>query len=346
MYAQNFKELKVKLHKQLYIVVFSFLMLYAVKGQGQDAQFSQFYANPLFLNPALAGFTECARVNLNYRNQWPALGNAYITFSGSYDQSIPSINSGIGVMAMSDRQGDGALVRNTISAFYSYQLRVSDPIVISFGVQGAFYQEVLDWDKLVFADQINPSTGEIDFNTNEPQPQNLNVTAVDFSAGAVLAYYDQWFAGVAVHHLTQPELSFYDNTDSKLPMKFTFHGGVNINLSQGGLGNNDASDWVIEPQILYMQQEHFKQLNFGMYVSRWPIVLGAWYRHNFTNPDAVVALIGVKFDNIRLGYSYDFTISNLGGSSGGAHEVSFAWDFCLYKQENRRRIRAIKSPNF
>ncbi len=103
-------------------------MLFWGISQAQDAQFSQFYANPLFLNPALAGFTECGRVNLNYRNQWPALANAYITYSASYDQNLPSINSGFGVLAMSDRQGDGALVRNSISAFYSYQLQVSDPI--------------------------------------------------------------------------------------------------------------------------------------------------------------------------------------------------------------------------
>jgi hypothetical protein len=97
---------------------------------------------------------------------------------------------------------------------------------------------------------------------------------------------------------------------------------------------------------MYMQQEHFKQLNVGLYVSRNPIVLGAWFRHNFSNPDAIVALIGLKFNNIRVGYSYDYTVSNIGGSSGGAHEISFAWNFCIYKQESRRRIRAIKSPSF
>lgn len=321
-------------------------MLFWGISQAQDAQFSQFYANPLFLNPALAGFTDCGRVNLNYRNQWPALANAYVTYSASYDQNIPSINSGIGVLAMSDRQGDGALVRNSISAFYSYQLKVSEPIIISFGVQGTYYMETLDWDKLVFADQIDPTTGNIRPGTNETAPASDNIGVADFSAGAVLAYYDQWFAGVAVHHLTQPNISFYDNSDSKLPMKMTFHGGVNINLTQGGLGNNRPSDWVLEPQLMYMQQEHFKQLNFGLYVSKAPIVLGAWFRHNFSNPDAIVGLIGVKFNNIRLGYSYDYTVSNIGGSSGGAHEISFAWDFCIYKQESRRRIRAIKSPSF
>ena len=315
-------------------------------GQSQDAQFSQFYANPLFLNPALAGFTECGRVNLNYRNQWPSLSNDYITYSASYDQSIPSINSGFGVLAMSDRQGDGALVRNSVSVFYSYQLQVSDPIVISFGVQGGYYMEALDTQKLVYADQIDPTTGNISPESQEQGPDNENVAVVDFAAGAVMAYLDQWFVGIAVHHLTQPNISFYNSSESKLPMKFTLHGGVNINLTQGGLGNNRPDDWVLEPQLLFMQQEHFSQLNVGLYVSRYPIVLGAWFRHNFSNPDAIVGLIGLKFSNIRIGYSYDYTVSNIGGSSGGAHEITFAWDFCIYKQSSRRRIKAIKSPSF
>lgn len=332
--------------KPLRLVIFSLLMFYLGVSQAQDAQWSQFYANPLYLNPALSGVTDCGRINLNYRNQWPSLSNAYITYSASYDQNIAGINSGFGVILMSDRQGDGALVRSSISAMYSYHLKVSEPIVISFGVQGSYYMETLDWEKLVFADQIDPTTGNIDPSSNEQRPANETVSVVDFSAGAVMGYYDQWFVGVAVHHLTQPNISFYDNTDSKLPMKFTLHGGVSINLTEGMLGGAGDKDWMLEPQLIYMQQEHFRQLNFGLYVSRYPIILGAWFRSNFSNPDSFIALVGLKFSNIRVGYSYDFTVSNIGGSSGGAHEITFAWDFCIYKQGKRRKIRAISSPSF
>ncbi len=314
--------------------------------QAQDPQFSQFYANPLFLNPALAGSIECGRVILNYRNQWPALSNAYVSYNASYDQYIPGIRSGIGVFAMSDRQGDGALVRNSIAAFYSYKLKVSEAVLISFGVQGTYIQARLDQDKLIYGDQIDPTTGEIYKDTDEPPVTNDNIGVVDFSAGVAMTYYDQWFLGVAVHHLTEPNMSFYNDPNNKLPMKFTVHGGVTINASQGMIGNDDEDDFVISPQILYMQQEKFNQLNFGLYLSKKPLVVGAWFRHNFSNPDAIVALIGLRFNNIRIGYSYDITVSQVGGSSGGAHEVSFAWDFCIYKQENRRRIRAIKSPSF
>lgn len=338
--------LDLSFQRRFRIVVFIIMIASWGTSNAQDAQFSQFYANPLYLNPALAGSIDCGRVVLNYRNQWPALSNAYVSYNASYDQYIPGIRSGIGVLAMSDRQGDGALVRNSVAAFYSYKLKVSDPIVISFGVQGQYFQAVLDQTKLIYGDQIDPTTGEVYRETDEPPVKNDNIGVVDFSAGVAMTYYDQWFLGVAVHHLTQPNMSFYDDPNNKLPMKFTFHGGVTINASEGMLGNNDSEDFIIEPQILYMQQGGFRQLNFGLYVSKKPLVLGAWFRSNFSNPDAVVALVGLKFNNIRIGYSYDITVSNVGGSSGGAHEVSFAWDFCIYKQENRRRIRAINSPSF
>ena len=329
-----------------FISIFTFVLVFWSAGRAQDAAFSQFYANPLYLNPALSGATECGRLNLNYRNQWASLGNAFITYGVSYDQNLPSINSGFGVVIMSDRQGDGALTRTNASLFYSYKLKVSDPITISFGVEGAFYQEHLTWEKLIFADQIDPTTGNIDPNTKETQPSRTSVTTPDFSAGAVMNYYDQWFVGVAAHHLTQPDISFYDNTNSKLPMKFTFHGGANVNLSQGMLGNFSQDDYLLQVNLLYLQQENFNQLNAGLYLNKYPFVIGGWFRHNFSNPDAAIVLIGLTWDNMRIGYSYDFTISNIGGSSGGAHEISFSWDFCIYKQQSRRTIRAIKAPSF
>ncbi len=326
------------------IIVSLFALAWGVT-QAQDPEFSQFYANPLYLNPALAGSTECGRLGLNYRSQYPSLSKAYVTYNIAYDQSLPGMNSGFGFIVMSDAQGDGALVRNSISAIYAYKLQVSNPVLISFGVKGGYYQEYLNWDKLTFGDQINPTTGNISPTTLESPPINDNISVIDFSAGAVMSYLDQFFFGVAVDHINQPSLSFYDN-DSKLPMKIAFHGGAIINASEGGLGNASGSDVVIQPNLLYMQQENFRQLNVGLYVKKYPFVLGSWFRHNFENPDAVVALIGITYNNFRVGYSYDFTVSQMGGKAGGAHEISFAWDFCVYKESARRRIRAINSPSF
>ena len=314
--------------------------------QAQDPEFSQYYANPLYLNPAYAGAVECGRLGLNYRNQYPLLSNAYVTYNASYDQSLPGINSGFGFLVMNDAQGDGGLIRTSVAAYYAYNLKVTKLIDIRFGVKGAYYQEKLNWNKFIFASQIDPTTGNINPDSGEPPPSKDNISTVDFAAGFVMNYTDKFFVGVAVDHLTQPSLSFYDNSNSKLPMKITVNGGVLINATSGGLGNASGSDIIVQPNILFMQQEKFHQLSAGLYVSKYPFVVGTWFRHNFENPDAIVALVGITYNNFRVGYSYDFTISQVGGKAGGAHEISFAWDFCLYKESARRHIRAIKSPSF
>ncbi len=328
-------------------VIILIFMIFAMKfGFAQDPSFSQFYANPLYLNPALTGLTECGRINLNYRNQWPSLSNAFITYSATYDQSLPKISSGIGVSFIGDNEGNGALNTNIISAFYSYKLQVSEDILLTAGFQGSYYQEKLNWGKLVFGDQIDPNTGPTNLPTSEVPPDNLNKSYVDFSTGMVLGYSDIFFAGVGVHHLTQPENGFYDNSDSKLLMKVTAHAGATINLTQGSFGYNNTEDLILSPNVLYQQQEKFHQLNIGLYAKKYPFIGGLWFRHNFENADALIILVGFQQSSYRIGYSYDFTLSKLSNGSGGAHEISFAWEFCIYKGEKRKVIKAINAPSF
>jgi type IX secretion system PorP/SprF family membrane protein len=326
------------------LIVVIFLM--AKLGSAQDPSSSQFYANPLSLNPALAGGTECGRIVLNYRNQWPSISNAFVTFNASYDQTISSLNSGIGISFMGDNMGDGIISRNYISGYYSYKLKVNEEFLISMGFQGTFVQQSLNWDKLVFASQIDPGTGNISPNSSETQPDNLDKSFVDFSTGFMFGYLDKVFGGVAVHHLSQPTDGFYDGTTSKLPMKITVHGGTNINLSTGSFGDDREEHFMLSPNILFQQQDKFHQLNVGTYLKRYPFVGGVWLRHNFENTDAAIVLIGIQFDNYRFGYSYDFSLSKLSNKSGGAHEISFSYQFCVYKGEKRRRLGAINAPTF
>jgi type IX secretion system PorP/SprF family membrane protein len=311
----------------------------------QDAAFSQFYANPLFLNPALTGSTECGRLHLNYRNQWPSISNAFVTYSVSYDQSLEAINSGFGFLVMADQQGDAAYSRTSVGGSYAYTAKLSNSAMLSFGIKAAYYQENLNWDKLIFAEQINTSAGNIAARINERPPNQTNVSTVDFGAGLMLAFDDMFFVGLSADHLTQPNLSFYNDPDSKLPFKLTAHAGTVINVSQGMIGGAYEGDILLQPNVLFQQQGYFTQLNAGLYAVKYPFVLGGWFRHNFENPDAAIVLAGLTWQNFRFAYSFDITLSQVGMPGGGAHEISFAWDFCIYR-ESKRRIRTIKSPSF
>eukprot|EP01041_Mallomonas_annulata_P040073 gene40073-63899_t len=75
----------------------------------QDPTFTQFYANPIYLNPAFAGSSGCPRFNMNYRNEWPSLSSNYVTYSASYDSYFKGISGGLGIIATHDRQGSGTI---------------------------------------------------------------------------------------------------------------------------------------------------------------------------------------------------------------------------------------------
>ena len=77
--------------------------------RSQDPTFTQFYSNPVYLNPALAGASGCPRIALNYRNEWPQLTGNYVTYSAAYDTYAKNVSGGIGLIAMHDQQGQGTI---------------------------------------------------------------------------------------------------------------------------------------------------------------------------------------------------------------------------------------------
>ena len=344
MYPQKFKAGSM-LRKLITLTAIT-IFLFNSPGKAQDPEFSQFYANPLYLNPALAGANICPHIVMNYRNQWPGLSKSYITYNASYDQYIDKIFGGVGVIVNVDNAGSGILKTTQASLMYAYHLQAGESFYVNLAIQGTFYQKSLDWDKLQFGDQIDPQRGFV-LPTSETPPENTSVMFPDFAAGMVFGWKGILHGGVAVHHLTEPNMAFYSQNENKLPMKITGHLGMNINLERGGMGGfseDEDPKFYLAPNILYQQQGEFHQLNAGLYVIRLPIIIGGWFRHNFENADAVIALVGISYKGLKIGYSYDITLSQLKSNTGGAHEVSLAWQFpCI---EKRRKIRAIKCPQF
>jgi len=300
----------------------------------QDPQFTQFYANPLYLNPAFAGTARCPRVVLNYRNQWPALSGTFVTTSASYDQDVRGIMGGLGLLVTNDQAGKGTLTTSTVSGIYSYTQAINRKFSVKVGFQATYFQKRLDWNKLTFGDMIDPQRGFI-YQTNDV-PRGGGASGADFSAG-VLGYTDIFFFGFAAHHLTEPNESLIVGT-SKMPMKLTGHAGAAIPL--GMKGKYGVAKTKLSPNVLYMQQAEFRQLNLGLYVDHGPIIAGVWYRSR----DAFIALIGFHADKWKFGYSYDVTTSRLTTATAGSHEISLTMQFNCKKK--RRRVRTVPCPTF
>jgi len=326
--------------KRLGILLIIGLLFIAEKGYSQDPHFSQFYANPLYLNPAMAGSVICPRLILNFRNQWPSILGTFVTYNASYDQHIHSLNGAVGLMVNTDRAGAGILNTTQVSGIYSYRLEVSRDISINAAIQATYFQRSLEWDKLRFPDQFDPKWGPVQ-NTSETLPPELRKSIADFSAGIVMSG-ERFFAGFAAHHLTRPNEAFIST--SRMPIRWTGHIGTIISVENSNSRRRTVEETTISPNIMYMQQQDFQQLNFGMYLNKYPFVGGLWYRQTFNNSDALIFLIGLQQETFKFGYSYDLTVSRLSNASGGSHEFSLTFQFeCPQKS---RRIRPINCPSF
>jgi type IX secretion system PorP/SprF family membrane protein len=295
----------------------------------QDPIFTQFYANPLYLNPAFAGSARCPRFCLNYRNQWPGISGTFVTYSASYDQHFDAIGGGLGILFTNDKAGEGTLTTTNVSAMYSYQLNLTREFSMKFGFQATYFQKSVDWSKLTFGDMIDPRRGFV-YDTREV-PGLQKKSNFDVSAG-FLGYSKRYFFGFAANHLTQPDEGLLG--PSKLPIKYTGHAGAVLPIGDKG------NETFISPNVLYQKQQDFQQLNLGLYVSKGGIVGGLWYR----NADSFIALIGVQQHYFKLGYSYDVTISKLTNQTAGSHELSFSLQFeCKPK---KKKFRTVSCPSF
>jgi type IX secretion system PorP/SprF family membrane protein len=320
-------------------IVLALTLLVCVTANAQDPHFSQFFAAPLYLNPAMAGTAGINRVSLNYRNQFPSV-NAYEQYAIGIDGNINAINSGIGLFIMQDQQAS-SFSTTYASLAYSYQLRVSNNVTIRPALKATVINKSISDADLIF-DFIQGPNGPEGQGAAASGESNLNQSKsiVDFGAGLVI-FSPNFYAGAAVDHLTEPNESFTGNQASPLSMKITAHVGAVVPI-----GGGPSASTTFSPNLLFQTQGSNRQLVPGAYIGLGPIIVGAYYRYVFTNSDAAIALIGLQQSFYRIGYSYDFTVSELSSAISGAHEVSLAVEFGIKKKSKPSKWRAIDCPKF
>ncbi len=290
----------------------------------QDPEFSQFYANPLNMNPAFAGTNVYQRAVFNYRNQWPNQGNTFVTYNFTYDSYLKSMKGGLGFQLLYDRELNGVINSVNSSFFYSYHVKAGDDLFFTGGLQAGFIYKQFNTSSLIFPGMIDQGTGDIIGQYPIPV-EDGNKLIPDLSFGIAGQDKDTYF-GIAVHHLTQPSLSIIEGDQlGKLPMKITLHAGSMLHKYHRMLLSRE---FTLSPNMIYQQQGSFKQLNFGLYMIEKSVTFGAWYRNNLSiRPDAAIAMIGYTEEKFRFGYSYDYSLSNLGAYSHGSHELSVIFFF-------------------
>jgi type IX secretion system PorP/SprF family membrane protein len=327
------------------------LVFASAQATAQDPEFSQYYAAPLYLNPAFSGTSVDHRFIANYRNQWPNISQAFETYAFSYDYNLDRYNSGLGFMLMTDKAGSANLKSTQFNFQYAYKVKLTEKMILSSGLNFGVGSRSIDFNKLVFYQQL-------DFAQNSdnlpPPPSNLNIEAktyFDFGGG-LLVYSRKVWLGFSMSHLNRPNRSLLDD-ESEIPIKTSVHGGVRIPLYNGVFKRERTAS--IAPSFVYKQQGNFDQLDLGTYFFYEPVVVGLWYRgipiqqnaKDNISQDAVVVVLGFQLQNVELSYSYDVTVSELGPISGGAHEIGLKFKIELASQvKKRKKERFIPCPTF
>lgn len=314
--------------------------------KGQDVHLTQFYATPLFLNPAFTGANVCSRASLTYRDQWPGVSTAYKSFLFSVDHSLRSYNLGVGLQIGSDVAGTGELRTTMINPIVSYGVKVNRKLAMRFGFQPGVGIRSINSNNLIFGDQISRGG-------NVPTIEDLPETKVYVDAGAgALFYGEKFWVGLSAHHLTAPNTSLLSGEEVR-PIKVSLHGGAKFALNDGE--HDPYLKRFISPALHYRGQSKFDQFDIGFYFTQYIFNVGLWYRgipgfkaykDGYSNHDAIAIIIGVQAERLNVGYSFDKTISYLRGLTSGAHEITLSYQLCKLKKKRKKQGLVIPCPKF
>lgn len=318
--------------------------------KGQDQQYTQFYANPMNLSPAFAGTGLQSRMATTYRNQWPALPRAFVSYNVAFDHFISDINSGVALTIHHDRAGTGGMSFTSAALHYAYEVNLTRKLSFRPALNVGFGSNFIDITKLTFMDQlVREEDGVTTLDPDRGRFIQKPINYPDFGTGFLLFSDFFWF-GAALSHINQPIQSFTGG-DSYLPRKLGFHGGIRFKLSDVSAFKSRQH---IVPAFNYQMQGKFDQLDLGFYYEYDPMIIGLWYRglpifkkngYKYMNHDALALLIGYSINNMKIAYSYDLTISKLSPNSGGAHEISIVMEF-ISKNKKTTKRRVVPCAKF
>lgn len=297
--------------KLRYLIIL-FLSTVVTKMQAQvDPHTSQYYMNPLTLNPAMTGnFDGDFRASAVFRDQWSSVGMPFKTYALSVDaRTDKNINLGVNLIQQSAANGGYTFTNGYVSVAYT-GVKFGDNASqhISLALQGGFVSRRINASLFSFGDQWTSGTGYS--STNPTADISIARSSSQFDAGAGILYYNAFsdktslFFGGSAFHITRVEDQFTSKASSAaLPARYCLHGGVSFSL-------NDQVDMI--PNFLYMSQGTASETSLGVYLkaslNENLALLGGL---NYRVSDAIVPMLGMSYNKLTFGLSYDVNNSSL-----------------------------------
>ncbi|WP_316766139.1 type IX secretion system membrane protein PorP/SprF [Pedobacter frigiditerrae] len=287
----------------------------------QDAQYSQYMFNGIYINPAYAGYKEQLNIHSFYRNQWTGITGSPKSMSVAVDAIANDGNVGLAFQVSSDRLG----AESSVSAYgsYAYRLRVgnSENSRLAFGIGLGVMQQLLDAERLNARD-ANDSYILASGNESVIVPDaRAGIYYSDdrfyagFSADNLIAQYVINKKNLSVYFQT-PKSHFYLTAGMLLPVNEYIQVKPSFLLKddRGGPTSLDLNAFVLFANRFWVG---------ASYRSAVKLYDKSYLQVDLQKTNSVVGMVDFFVtENIRVGYAYDQTLSRLSGYSGGSHEVS------------------------
>ncbi len=340
------------------LLLWSIGMLATGALRAQDPNFSQFYAAPLYLNPALAGAEKDATFSAVYRSQWRSLGfpqqigqvSGIIPLNSRQHPMMPA--GGIGFAAYNDLSGENNNFRATgvqAGAAYNLALKGDFSQVLSFGMQIGLIQKSVDFNELRWGSQYNAAAPFFGFDYTVSPTINAN-TLRDKILYPVVHSGIVWnfnsnqgivtkplsgFVGFSVSNMNQPNEALMRDEASRLPFLFRMQSGLEYEITPA---------FRLMPNLLWMRQNGNDQINVGTFLSyqlsetatQIParVMAGGWYRVG----DSFVLSTALTNSKYTLGFSYDINTSSLRYATRGRGAWELSLTYRLLKNKAARRF--------
>jgi type IX secretion system PorP/SprF family membrane protein len=322
------------------VIILSFL--FGAANAQQVPMYSQYIMNGFLINPSLAGLDGYTTVNLTVREQWVGMAGSPSTYAASFqtrllkDSYISKSTSvrkkfvkptrggkvGLGGYLFNDKNGIMRRTGGQIS--YAYHLAMGRtegiPNDLSFGLAMTAYQFHINMDGLVY-DPADPLLNSYDNSVFIP----------DFNFGASFTT-SRYYAGFAMTNLLRGSLIFADTSNNNRTElgNYFLTGGVKFPIN---------NDWVIEPSAFIKASDMlFKSIQADI-TGRVYYKDDYWAGLSYRTNDAIILMMGLKYDRYYIAYAYDFTLTDIRKQSFGTHELTLAVKF----GESARRYRWINA---
>lgn len=345
------------MYSNIYKIIFiiELFSLITLNSQAQDIHFSQNYATPQFINPAMTGIMNGdVRASAVYRNQWSSImPNAFRTIFANAELALPMANGydhiGIGLMFYNDKAGDLGLGSNYVDVALAYNKAIGERSYLSAGIQGGVANRSFDATNAQASPDEVGGTGLENATTSIWRP----------NVGGGVLYYTNFaernniFIGGALYHVTSPNVSFFNDPVEKdqLKSKISAQAGGSFAL---------ARKMDIVPSLYFIKQGAHTKIDAGSFLRfifardrrtqlEKAFSIGSWLRlagAEGISTDAIVLATKFDYNNISIGLSYDVTVSGLKAVNANRGGLEVALIYTAKTQQSRKRHSNLECPRF